>query len=266
MNLILNAAESIDERGGRVEVRTFVRDVLEGEDCYNALGYAVASGRYIGLQVSDTGCGMDEKTRAKIFEPFFTTKFTGRGLGLAAVQGIVRTLQGLIAVSSVPDEGSVFTVLLPVREVPPVPTAGSEPVHPAGQATILVIDDEEIVRATTRAALERAGYSVLLADGGVNGIKTFHGHRDELDLILLDLGMPGKSGIEVLREIRQTDSSVPVVIASGYSEEEVARQFDGVMISGIVQKPFTSARLVEGVAKVLAGRNGSGHRRVLRTL
>lgn len=256
MNLILNAAESIDERGGEVAVRTFVRDVHEAENYCNALGYAVAPGRYIGLEVMDNGCGMDEETRAKIFEPFFTTKFTGRGLGLAAVQGIVRSMHGLIDVSSAPGEGSVFSVLLPAREVRPAAPVAPQPVFsPAGRGRILVIDDEEVVRTTTKAVLERAGYTVLLADDGMSGLEVVNAHHSELDLILLDMSMPGKSGIQVLREIRELNSEIPVVVASGYSEEEVAKRFEGARMSGILQKPYTSVRLIEGVASALARRD-----------
>lgn len=255
MNLILNAAESLDDREGKVEVRSFVRDVQPSDAYYNALGYAIAPGSYVGLEVSDNGCGMDQKTRAQIFEPFFTTKFTGRGLGLAAVQGIVRSLHGLIDVTSTPGEGSVFTVLLPAKEIHPSPPAEDQsPAASSRHARILVIDDEEIVRSTTRAALERAGYTVLIAEDGTSGLAAFEKHRSELDLILLDMSMPGKSGIQVLREIRQVASTIPVVISSGYSEQEVARRFAGASFSGILQKPYTSARLAEAVASALVPR------------
>jgi PAS domain S-box-containing protein len=256
MNLILNAAESIDDRGGEVKAKTFVRDIQNSEDYCNALGYAIAPGKYIGLEVSDNGCGMDSDTRTKIFEPFFTTKFTGRGLGLAAVQGIVRSLHGLIDVTSAPGQGSVFTILLPAREIRGVGTSKTpRKSAPAGKAGILVIDDEEVVRTTTKAVLERGGFRVLLAEDGNTGLDMLRNRRGEVDLVLLDMSMPGKSGIQVLREIRLFDSTIPVLVASGYSEDQVAKRFEGSRISGILQKPFSSERLVESVASVLVKRD-----------
>jgi two-component system cell cycle sensor histidine kinase/response regulator CckA len=252
MNLILNAAEAIDDRGGEVKARTFVKDIHNTEDYCNALGYAIAAGRYIGLEVSDNGCGMDADTRTRIFEPFFTTKFTGRGLGLAAVQGIVRSLHGLIDVGSTPGLGSTFTILIPAREIRGSATAGiSRAAKPAGRGGILVIDDEEVVRTTTNAVLRKAGYKVLMAEDGDSGIEMLRSRRSEVDLILLDMSMPGKSGIQVLSEIRLLDPLIPVLIASGYSEDQVAKRFEGTRISGILQKPFTSTRLVESVATAL---------------
>jgi PAS domain S-box-containing protein len=256
MNLILNAAEAIGEQGGEVKARTFVKDIQNEEDYCNALGYAIAPGRYIGLEVTDNGCGMDADTRTRIFEPFFTTKFTGRGLGLAAVQGIVRSLHGLIDVSSTPGLGSTFTILIPAREIrASAAPGGSKATTSDGRAGILVIDDEEVVRTTTKAVLERGGYKVLMAEDGDSGIEMLRDRRCEVDLILLDMSMPGKSGIQVLQDIRQFDPVIPVVIASGYSEDQVAKRFEGTRISGILQKPFTSSRLVESIAAVLTNRD-----------
>ncbi len=251
MNLIINAAEAIGENAGKVRARTFVHEVQEGEEYRNALGYTINPGRYIGLEVVDSGCGMDSQTRAKIFEPFFTTKFTGRGLGLAAVQGIVRSLHGLIEVVSAPGMGTEFRVLLPARATKSArsmepPAAGlPEP------ARILIIDDEEVVRRTFRAVLQQAGYTVLIANGGKSGVEIYRKDHAEIDLVLLDMSMPGKPGVQILQEIRSIDPEVPVAIASGYSEQEVARQFDTVSISGFVQKPFTSDRLLKKTAAIL---------------
>ncbi len=250
MNLIINGAEAIGDNEGTVSVKTFERELHDPQGYENALGYAITPGRYVALEVSDTGCGMDERTRNNVFEPFFTTKFTGRGLGLAAVQGIVRTLHGLVNVTSAPGRGSVFTVLLPAGELRSAP-AVEEPARPSTpeiqpqRRQILVIDDEEIVGSTVKAALERAGYSVILASNGTRGLEEFRKHRDELGLILLDMSMQGKSGLQVLREIREMDSHVPVVVCSGYSEVEVMRRFDGVRFSGTIQKPFTGRELIE---------------------
>lgn len=251
MGLISNAAEAIGEKEGTVEVKTYIRDVHEGQDFYNALGYAITPGRYVGLQVSDTGCGMDDKIRARIFEPFFTTKFTGRGLGLAAVQGIVRSLHGLIDVTSAPGQGSVFTVLLPAREAGSASTVGDSAGTQTAHEQILVIDDEEIIGSTVKAALERAGYTVFVAQDGPGGLAAFHRHRGQLGLILLDMSLPDRSSLQVLSEIREADARVPVVISSGFSEADVGRRFEGINFSGTIQKPFSTRELLETVERIL---------------
>ena len=211
MNLIINASEAIGETPGKVTVQD-VR--ARGGGCQRSTkeyGYALSPGLFVGVEVRDTGCGMDEKTRARIFEPFFTTKFTGRGLGLAAVQGIVRQLRGWIEVKSTPGQGSTFRIMLPAKEcVAPVAPGAVAPgkvqrEHTPGRGRILVVDDEEMVRQTAKAILERAGYAVLVAVDGANGLEILRDQRDQIDLVLLDLSMPGKSGVEVLREIRQFD-------------------------------------------------------------
>jgi signal transduction histidine kinase len=257
MNLITNGAEAIGEDEGTVEVKTYVRDVREGQDYYNILGYAITPGRYVGLEVSDTGCGMDDKTRARIFEPFFSTKFTGRGLGLAAVQGIVRSLHGLIDVTSTPGQGSIFTILLPAHETGSDsaavgPSEPSRDVSARGREQILVIEDEEIVGSTVKAALERAGYNVLLAQDGTGGLDALHRNRGELGLIVLDMSMRGKSSLQTLIEIREVDARIPVIISSGFSEADVARRLEGASYSGTLQKPYTSRELLETVERILS--------------
>jgi len=258
MNLIINASEAIGEQPGKVIVLTFARDVEDVSAATKEAGYPLSPGRFVGLEVRDTGCGMDDATKARIFEPFFTTKFTGRGLGLAAVQGIVRQLRGWIEVRSTPGEGSIFRILLPAKDAvqtPPVEKTVREQV--CGKARILIIDDEETVRQTAKAILEKAGYSVLVAADGNSGLQILRAEKNKIDLVLLDLSMPGKSGVDVLKEIRELDADLPVAIASGYSEEEVAKRFLPNTISGFIQKPFTSARLLADVTEVLGATAGA---------
>ena len=252
MNLIINASEAVGDGSGKVTVTTFAADVEDVSRASKACGYALSPGRFVGLEVTDTGCGMDEGTRARIFEPFFTTKFTGRGLGLAAAQGIVRSLRGWIDVTSTPGQGSTFRVMLPASELRQLPEAQAPTRRAAVErGLILLIDDEELVRSTAKVILERAGYTVLLGRDGNDGLRVLRRQQEKIDLILLDMSMPGKSGVEVLKEIRLLDEKIPVAIASGYSEEEVAKRFGSNMISGFVQKPFTSSRLLEDVAGLL---------------
>jgi PAS domain S-box-containing protein len=251
MNLIINAAEAVpQDQPGTVTVRTYRKEVFG-----SANPPELAAGTYVVLEVRDTGCGMDEETKSRIFDPFFTTKFTGRGLGLAAVQGIVRSGGGSISVESTPGKGSTFRVFLPAmsdRAAPaPVPTP-SEPLPVVvAEGTILVIDDEEVVRKIAHIALERAGFRVLTAADGPTGLTMLETHKSAISLVLLDMGMPEMSGKEVLARIRASGATVPVAICSGYSEPEVLRQFADCDFTAVIQKPFKAAELPDRVNRAL---------------
>ncbi len=253
MNLIINAAESIGEnRHGLVVVRTRAEHIEAGSLRQDAAGNAIAPGLYTVLEVQDTGAGIDTATLTKIFDPFFTTKFTGRGLGLAAVLGIVRSHQGAIEVDTVVGRGSTFRVLLPAERA----GAGFESPRRAvesfggGNETVLVIDDEALVRNLSKAALEKAGYHVIVAAAGVPGLEGMRDHP-EIALVLLDMSMPEMSGRQVLEGLQTINPETPVVICSGYSEDEVYRQFSGLDMAGVLQKPFTASALVAQVRTVL---------------
>jgi PAS domain S-box-containing protein len=259
MNLIINGSEAIGDRFGRITITTFVRDVNDVSAASKEVGYALSPGRFVGLEVTDTGCGMDEQTKARIFEPFFTTKFTGRGLGLAAAQGIVRSLRGWIEVRTAPGEGSTFRVMIPAKEQRRGRAGESASLTAeAGRARILLLDDEELVGRTAKVILEGAGYSVHVANESEEGLAMFRESRGSIDLILLDMNMPGKTSVEIVREIRTLDPQMPVAIVSGYSEEEVTRRFGPTVVSGFVQKPFTSSRLVSDIARILKSSSVAG--------
>ncbi|MDR3701513.1 MAG: PAS domain S-box protein [Candidatus Sulfopaludibacter sp.] len=250
-NLVLNAAESIAGKGGRIWVETGVRriDAVQPERTWAA--GEVTPGRYVYLEVVDTGCGMEEGTRAKIFDPFFTTKFVGRGLGLAAVAGIIRGHKGAISVTSTPGHGSRFLVLFPISvhgEAPDaVERAGAQP----GKPTVLVIDDEIIVRQMARTVLERQGYEVILAENGQQAIELFERNPMEFSLVVLDLSMPGMSGAQTLPELRRHRPEIPVLITSGYTESQAMHIFAGQDVAGFLQKPFSSQILVNRIAATL---------------
>lgn len=251
MNLVLNAAEAIDSDAGMVSVKTGVQDVDEPYIRRN-LETELSPGRYVLLEVRDTGCGMDDATRARIFDPFFSTKFQGRGLGLAAVAGIVRGHKGAISVSSVPGNGACFTVLFPAAEGAAAAAqvaAGNLPLH--GTGTILVVDDERPVRDLARKVLERYGYKVLLADGGPAAINTFKRHPGDISLVILDASMPGMSGAETFPELRKVRPEVKILVSSGYSELETMKAFPGQRVTGFIQKPYTSRGLAEKVSSAM---------------
>ncbi|MGA3098825.1 MAG: PAS domain S-box protein, partial [Bryobacteraceae bacterium] len=253
MNLALNAAEAIGSHDGLISVRTGVEDV---DDRYLRLHPAVAAlrpGKYVCLEVRDTGCGMDDATLARIFDPFFSTKFTGRGLGLAAVAGILRGHAGGVAVTSAPGQGSCFTALFPaaMRLLGERPAAARDAALQGG-GVVLVVDDEKVVREMVRKSLERYGYTVLLADSGLEAIDVLRRHPGDIALVILDLSMPKMSGEEALPELRKIRPQVKVVVSSGYSESEAMDLFKGQRVSGFIQKPYTSRGIAEKV-KVCIG-------------
>ena len=197
MNLIINAAEAIGERGGTVTVATGIRDVAASDTAlWRASGQPLAPGRYVSLEVADDGPGMDPATVDRIFEPFFTTKFTGRGLGLAAVLGVVRGHRGAVSVESAPGKGTAFRLLLAPSALEPLPEPKAPPVRGRPGATVLVIDDEPVVRQMVGEVLTHEGFVVLDAEDGASGIALFRDHRERVDVVLLDLSMPGLSGEE----------------------------------------------------------------------
>lgn len=254
MNLVSNGAEAIGENAaGKVEIRTSARE-LSAREAVELFGPAPsAPGAYVQLEINDTGSGMDEATKARIFDPFFTTKFTGRGLGLAAVQGIVKAHRGAIRVYSAPGQGTSFLVVLPAMHrqnwvnPPEQPSAVSIP--PGSVA--LVMDDEETVRSFASSALSRAGMKVLVADNGKAGVEIFREHSGIISVVLLDLLMPLKGGEDVLALLREINPGVPVILSSGFDETEAARRFSEPKPARFLQKPYTMERLVEAVAAVL---------------
>jgi len=255
-NLVINAAEAIGSGEGTIAVTSGVQD-LDNASRDRFPGFDnLQPGRYVFLEVTDTGCGMDESVRAKIFDPFFTTKFTGRGLGLAAVAGIVRGHRGAIQVTSQPGQGSTFLVLFPA-----VPTftkaAGQAPsvAVSGGRGTVLVVDDEQLVRGASKASLERLGYKVLEAATGRAAIDVFKRHPGEISAVLLDLSMPEMGGGEALPELRRIRPDAKILLTSGYSEAEALQSLRG-SVAGFLQKPFTPAQLVEEIARVLPLKEG----------
>jgi PAS domain S-box-containing protein len=248
MNLVLNAVEAIGHNAGVITIRTGLRK-LNQREIREELNAEIQPGNYVWLDVSDTGCGMDEATMARIFDPFFTTKFTGRGLGLAAVSGIVRGHQGAIKVSSTPGQGTTFLVLFPASTAAGGAEAARAPsnegLHSTG--TILVVDDEEVVVRTATASLERHGYTVMRAGNGLAAIEALELDKDRVSLVLLDLSMPGMSGQEVLPRLREISPQIRVIVSSGYSEVEMMRLFEGQDVAGFIQKPYTAARLAQAV-------------------
>ncbi|MFP4353954.1 MAG: PAS domain-containing protein [Phycisphaerae bacterium] len=257
MNLITNASEAIGDRSGVISITTGALDCSRQYLDETYLDEKLDEGLYVTLEVADTGCGMDIDTRERIFDPFFTTKFTGRGLGLAAVLGIVRGHEGAIKVYSEPGQGTTFKVLLPASPAEQVEHESSS-AHSKGwqgQGLVLVADDEPTVLAVTRRMLESMGFEVILASDGKQALDLFGQHHQQVVCVLLDLTMPNLDGKEAFRQLRQMDPHVPVVMASGYNEQEVSQRFLGKGLAGFIQKPFNLLALSTVMQKVLGENN-----------
>jgi CheY-like chemotaxis protein len=250
MNLIINGAEALNEQPGKVKVTTRERFIdAEIIKTLNA-AFEIQSGNYVCLEVTDTGSGMDSATLAKIFDPFFTTKFTGRGLGLSAVLGIVRGHKGSLKVFSEPGRGTTFQIFLPATQAKTTEAPVREITSGRGKGTVLVVDDEEVVRRTAQSVLERAGFHVLFANNGRECVKTFGEIPNEIDLVLLDMSMPLMSGEEALGHMQRIRPDVRVILSSGFSEAEASHHFKGKGLAGFLEKPYTSARLAESIEKL----------------
>jgi len=253
MNLVINASDAIGERSGLIRVCTGLmradRQYLDA----TFLSPELAPGDYVFLEVNDNGCGMPPEVKGRIFEPFYTTKFAGHGLGLAAVLGIVRSHHGAIKVYSEPGRGTTFKLLFPA-----IPEGSQEPEKPGdevsiwrGTGLVLVIDDEETVRAVAARILESLGFAPLTAPDGAEGVRVFREHAGTLRLVLLDLTMPHMNGEETFRELCRINPGVPVVLMSGFTEKDTIDRFAGKELAGFIQKPFDRKRLQAKLHAVL---------------
>jgi CheY-like chemotaxis protein len=256
LNLVTNASESLTGGSGSVRVRTGLIQ-QSAEDLAGAAGAEhPRPGVYALLEVTDDGEGMDAATLARVFEPFFTTKFSGRGLGLAAVLGIVRMHGGVARIRSAVGRGSSVRVLLPSSHgaFTASPDAGNGRSPERSSGTILVVDDQEDVVEVAQAFLERAGHSVIVAGGGQAAIEIFRDRSQEIDAVLLDLAMPDTGGEEVLLEIRRIRSDVGVIIATGYSAQAASERLASLGVAGFVHKPYEPEEILEQVGRALADR------------
>ncbi len=251
MNLITNASDALGERAGTITVSTGAMGV-DGAALQHAQPIGdLPAGEYVFLEVADTGCGMDADTQARIFEPFFTTKFTGRGLGLAAVLGIMRGHQGAIQVHSVVGEGTTFRLLFPPQPVS-TPVSAFFPRIPTNtaRAKILVVDDDAVVRQIIIDMLQRVGYELIGAESGMRAIELAREHA--FDCVMLDLTMPGLSSEETLLRLRELLPLLRVILMSGHTEHDAAARFGDIRLDGFVQKPFTPNELSQRVQMALA--------------
>jgi len=260
MNLITNASDAIDDQAGVIEIATGVVEVgLRGPGAGSS-GPPLPKGRSAFLEISDTGHGMDQVAQALIFDPFFTTKQTGRGLGLASVLGIVKGHDGEIRVSSKPGQGTTFTVLLPAAaaEPPANAVAAGTPVTdhapPGERRCILLVDDEEHVRQTTPAILEESGFTVVTAADGIEGVEVFRNQAAQLSAVVLDMNMPRMDGAEAFRQMHGIAPSVPVILTSGFDEQDAVNEFTATGLAHFIQKPYRMKALLQAIEAAIAAK------------
>ena len=282
LNLVTNAAEALGDEDGEIRLATGVICCKQMEPCASMPGQDVEPGMYAFIEVADNGSGMDEATRRRIFEPFFTTKFTGRGLGLAAVVGIVKGHGGAINVQSEPGEGTrqhhsrelvavdVDTLALTGLRIlatdadakpeagPPLRaqavSAAPAAIRSDHQGTILLVDDEETVREVASAMLEHLGCRVITAEDGARALELFAQHAPEISCVLLDLSMPHMDGRETYTRLRALQPDLRVVLSSGFNEQHAVRRFAHTGLAGFVQKPYQVATLAAAIESALAPR------------
>jgi signal transduction histidine kinase/CheY-like chemotaxis protein len=255
LNLVINAGEAVPpETDGRIEITTSEGEVTRERLLPHAPAFHAEPGRFVCLEVRDNGAGMDEVIRERLFDPFFTTKFTGRGLGLAAVYGIVRSCNGFIEVESTQSAGSTFRVFLPAAQ-----PAAETPIEVKGAGrrpsrrleAVLVVDEEEMVRKMASTALQGHGFAVIEAGNGKEALDIFAGTTSAPSLVLIDLEMSAIGAEELVSILNRDYPGVRIIVTSGYPEEEVQSGFLHEAVAGFLQKPYTVAALTEKVEETL---------------
>ncbi|MEQ8223141.1 MAG: response regulator [Candidatus Eremiobacterota bacterium] len=251
--LFTNALEALEGRDGIITISTGLKECDISYLSKNRLEVIPEPGVFAYLEIKDTGCGMDEETQKKIFDPFFTTKFTGRGLGMSAVIGIVRSHRGAIFVESIKNSGTAVTVIFPLyrtecpeqyREIP------EKKVTPLQARTILLVDDEDMLRESGKAILKRFGFNVITACDGQEAVEVYKKKSSEINCIIMDLSMPRMDGLTALKKIRQVNPGIKVILCSGYNEQMAIGNYTGYGLAGFLQKPYEIEKLREKLKNI----------------
>lgn len=240
LNLVSNASEAIKDHSGMIRISTFVRDV--DQDLLDRMYFSnrLDPGPVVCIEFTDTGCGIEPENIDRVFDPFFTTSFTGRGLGLAMVLGIIRGHGGGIQLLSEPRRGTTVRLMLPIADE----SKGEDPRSKRAQLRALVVDDDEMVRSVLEGYLENLGFEVMVAASGEEGIRLFRDEAAAIDCVILDYWMPGMGGHETLVELRRIKPGCPVILASGYDEEQVVGRLGEDHSIGFIKKPFSASDLI----------------------
>ncbi len=255
INLVANASDAIESADGSISLTT---GVMICDSDYLGKSYfdePLPAGQYVFIDVTDNGCGMTEQTRNSIFDPFYTTKFTGRGLGLAAVSGIIRGHFGAVNVRSEPGNGTTIRVLFPVQSKhgkPEVTAFSGKRNVLSGSGTILLVDDEKSILSVGKQMLEHLGFSVLTASDGQAAVDLYRKHSENIMLVILDLIMPVLDGEETFKKLREITSDVAVILCSGCNKQEVTQRFTGKKLAGFLHKPYGFSQLEAMINKVIS--------------
>ncbi|NTV73532.1 MAG: response regulator [Holophaga sp.] len=255
INLVMNAAEAMEPHGGVITIRTAREEFTRAGLDRHFPGEALDPGPYVVLEVADNGQGMAPELKERIFEPFFTTKFAGRGLGLSAVQGILRSHQGGIQVVTEAGSGSTFRLVFPALpgRAPEASPPIARPDAYRGCGLILVVDDEDAIRTVAARALQRLGFATLEARDGLEALLLAEADGPRIRLVLMDLTMPHLGGEDACRGLRRAGSIAPILLTSGYSPEEARHRLTGTALAGFLQKPYRLEALVASVRNALEG-------------
>ncbi len=256
MNLITNAAEAIGEERGEIRVSLFETTVVEGISNKDHIGKSIQAGSYVCLEVADNGCGMDNYTRQRVFEPFYTTKFTGRGLGMSAVLGIITSHKGALQFTTQQGLGTTFKVYLPVQNDEsagdPLPRVSLEPWH--GSGTILLVEDEPQLTMVAKALIQALGFSVVEAANGKEALEVYQKNAEYITLVVTDIGMPIMDGYELFRKLKDMAPELPIIISSGFGDTLVSSRIATGEAAGILSKPYSFDNLREVLKSVVEGR------------
>jgi len=265
MNLIINASEAIGEEQGEVSVSLSKTEIKTGKSDRDHLGAVIPVGRYLCMEVSDNGCGMDDETRRRIFEPFYTTKFTGRGLGMSATLGIISTHKGALQLTSQPGQGSKFTIYLPIEGGETIGDESSEQIASTpwqGSGTVLLVEDEEQITLVARIMLEELGFNVIEASNGREALDLYQANAAEIKLVLTDIGMPIMDGYTLFRELKALEPELPIIISSGFGDKVVTTRIPDEKIADLISKPYRFDQLrdvVKGVVERTKLSGGANH-------
>ena len=255
MNLIINASEAIGNEHGEISVSLAKIKVMAGKSYDDYNGKAIPPGEYVCLEVTDNGCGMDEETKWRIFEPFYTTKFTGRGLGMSAVLGIIMSHGGALQLFSQLGHGTTFKVYLPVQKDASIEDSNMEQIVQTppwqGSGTILLVEDEDQVRKIARLMLLKLGFTVIEASNGKEALELYQKNTVEITLIVTDMGMPVMDGYELFYELKQLKPELPIIISSGFGDSDIHSRIAKEDIAGMITKPYTPDELREVLKNVI---------------
>jgi PAS domain S-box-containing protein len=257
INLIINASEAIGTAQGEVNVSLDRIEIIAGKAFKDFDDNPIPPGEYVCLEVTDSGCGMDEATQSRIFEPFFTTKFTGRGLGMSAVLGIIKSHGGVLQLFSQPSQGTTLKVFLPALLNEPTgdenQSSSTASESWQGSGTILLVEDEDEVRFITKELLKMFGFTVLEAVNGKEALEMYQKNAAEIMLVFTDIGMPVMDGYDLVEKLKNLKPELPIIISSGFGDAEVNARIGSDNIAGIISKPYKADKLREVLKSVMAG-------------